>query len=324
MGRIDIIKSPIASELNLFREMFGATLSSPVALLNDAIAHIRKRNGKMMRPALVLLFAKLYGKASDASLHGAVALELLHIASLIHDDVIDESDLRRGQASVNAAYDNKVAVIVGDFFLAACLGEAAKTHSKDIINTLAFFGKYLTEGELLQLSCTNGQEISEEIYFDIIRKKTAALFTACTLIGAYSVKATDEQCDFAASFGEKVGICFQIRDDLFDYYPDKGVGKPTGSDMMEGKFTLPAIHVLSHTTEEKPLRIARRIREQTASPEEITDLIEYIKQQGGIEYAERRMRDYHHEALSMLQTLPDSPVKTSLTAFTEHVVDREG
>ena len=231
MDSSSFIKSPIDAELEDFRKLFDSSLSSSNFLLNNVIAHIRQRNGKMMRPILVLLVARLYGAIRPATFHAAVSLELLHTASLVHDDVVDESTERRGQLSVNAVFNNKVAVLVGDFLLATSLVHAGKTMSHEIISVVSCLGQDLADGELLQLSNVSNPHFSEEIYFDVIRKKTAALFAACTKSAALSVNASDEEAEFSRLFGEYIGICFQIKDDIFDYFESKEIGKPTGNDM---------------------------------------------------------------------------------------------
>ena len=210
MDNSSLIKTPIAAELDDFKKLFDNSLTSSNFLLNEVISHIRQKNGKMMRPILLLLVAKLYGRICPESLHAAVSLELLHTASLVHDDVVDESTERRGQLSVNAIYNNKVAVLVGDYLLATALVQVGKTHNYAIIDVVSRLGQNLSEGELLQLSNVSNLQFSEEIYFDVIRKKTAVLFAACTKSGALSVGVTDEQAEFARQFGEYIGLCFQI------------------------------------------------------------------------------------------------------------------
>ena len=262
-----------------------------------------------MRPILVLLVAKLYGEIKPETLHAAVSLELLHTASLVHDDVVDESTERRGQLSVNAIFNNKVAVLVGDFLLATSLVHAERTRNHDIIGVVACLGQDLAEGEILQLSNVSNREYSETIYFDVIRKKTAALFAACTKAAALSVEVTDEKAEFARLFGENIGICFQIKDDIFDYFESKEIGKPTGNDMLEG--------------DAGAQEMALRVKAGTATVDEITRLIEFIKQNGGIEYAVKVMYEYKERALDLLRTLPDSAVKTSLITYLDYVVDRD-
>ncbi len=323
MDNSSLIKSPITAELDDFKELFDASLASSNFLLNEVISHIRKKNGKMMRPMLLLLMAKLYGPICQESLYAAVSLELLHTASLVHDDVVDESTERRGQLSVNAIYNNKVAVLVGDYLLATSLVQVGKTCNYAIIDVISRLGQNLSEGEILQLSNVNNLWFSEEIYFDVIRKKTAVLFAACTKAGALSVGATDEQAEFARLFGEYIGLCFQIKDDIFDYYDSREIGKPTGNDMLEGKLTLPVLYALNATQDREAEEIAMKVKGGTATSDEIARLIEFAKQQGGIEYAVKTMQVYKEKALSLLATLPDTDIKTALTAYLDYVVDRD-
>lgn len=318
-----LIKTPISAELERFKQLFESSLSSSNFLLNEVISHIRQRNGKMMRPMLLLLMAKLYGEVCPETLHAAVSLELLHTASLVHDDVVDESTERRGQLSVNAIYNNKVAVLVGDYLLATSLVQVGKTHNYAIIDEVSRLGQNLSEGELLQLANVTNPEFSEKIYFDVIRKKTAVLFAACTKSGALSVGVTDEQAEFARLFGEYIGLCFQIKDDIFDYYDSKEIGKPTGNDMLEGKLTLPVLYALNTTRDKEAEEIAVKVKNGEASADEIARLIEFAKKCGGIEYAIKTMHAFKEEALSLLATLPDSDVKTALTAYLDYVVDRD-
>ncbi len=263
MDHSSLIKSPISEELEDFKELFESSLSSSNLLLNSVIAHIRQKNGKMMRPILVLLSAKLYGNVCPATLHAAVSLELLHNASLVHDDVVDESTERRGQLSVNAIFNNKVAVLSGDFLLATALVQVAMTRNHDIIGIVSALGRDLADGELLQLSNVSNPQFSETVYFDVIRKKTAVLFAACTKAGALSVGADAEKVELARLFGEYVGLCFQIKDDIFDYFDSKEIGKPTGNDMSEGKLTLPVLHVLNTVKDEAMRELAVRVKKRT-------------------------------------------------------------
>ena len=317
MDNSSLIKSPIAAELDEFKKLFDTSLTSSNFLLNEAISHIRKKNGKMMRPMLLLLIAKLYGPVCPETLHAAVSLELLHTASLVHDDVVDESTERRGQLSVNAIYNNKVAVLVGDYLLATSLVQVGKTHNYAIIDVVSRLGQNLSEGELLQLSNVSNLQFSEEIYFDVIRKKTAVLFAACTKAGALSVGVTDEQAEFARLFGEYIGLCFQIKDDIFDYYDSKEIG------MLEGKLTLPVLYALNSTCDKAAEEIAMKVKDGSATSDEIARLIEFAKQYGGIEYAIKTMYAYKEKALSLLETLADTDVKAALVAYLDFVVDRD-
>lgn len=323
MDIASVIQAPISAELEDFRQLFARSLSSSNPLLNSVIEHIRQRSGKMMRPMLVLLSAKLCGAVSLAALHAAVALELLHNASLVHDDVVDESGERRGQLSVNAVFNNKVAVLSGDYLLATALVQVALTRNHDIIDVVSTLGQDLADGELLQLSNVGNTDFSESVYFEIIRKKTAVLFAACTKCGALSAGASAEDVEKARLFGEYIGLCFQIKDDIFDYYEDKQIGKPTGNDMHEGKLTLPVLHVLNSTGDEEARAIALRVKSGTASADEIGRLVAFTKENGGIEYAERVMRDYREKAFALLPTTADTAVRQSLEAYLNYVVERQ-
>lgn len=323
MDYASLIKSPIYEELEDFKKLFESTLSSSNPLLNAVISHIRQKQGKMMRPMLVLLSAKLFGEVCPATLHAAAALELLHTASLVHDDVVDESTERRGQLSVNAVFNNKVAVLSGDYLLATALVQVGMTRNLAIIDLVSRLGQELADGELLQLSNVSNLHFSEDVYFDVIRKKTAVLFAACTKAGALSTGIGDEKVEFARLFGEYIGLCFQIKDDIFDYFESKEIGKPTGNDMLEGKLTLPVLHVLNATRDKQAEEVALKVKNGEATPDEIAHLIEFTKQHGGIGYATQVMRDYKEKALSLLASAPDTEVKKGLGAYLDYVVERE-
>lgn len=323
MDQLLLIKSPIIAELEEFKKLFDTSLSSSNLLLNGAIEHIRQRNGKMMRPILVLLVARLYGVVMPRTLHAAVSLELLHTASLVHDDVVDESTERRGQLSVNALFNNKVAVLVGDFLLATSLVHAGRTLSHDIIEVVSRLGQDLAEGEILQLSNVANPLFSEAVYFDVIRKKTAALFAACTHAGALSVGVDGEKAEFARLFGETIGLCFQIKDDIFDYFDGTEIGKPTGNDMLEGKLTLPVLHVLNATNDAWAKATAVKVKSGKATPDEIARLVEFTKQNGGVQYAVDVMRQYCAKGLELLRLFPVSDVTIGLEAYINYVVERE-
>ena len=316
------IKQPIAHEFEVFKRMFDESLHSSNPLLGEVIAYIKQRSGKMMRPMLMLLVAKTFGEVSASTYHAAISLELLHTASLVHDDVVDESDKRRGQKSVNALYDNKVSVLVGDYLLATSLKESAFTGDIKIVDLVAKLGQNLSEGEIVQLSNTSASDFSEDVYYEVIRKKTAALFAACAEAGARSAHITDEMAENAYLFGEMIGIAFQIKDDIFDYY-SSDIGKPTGNDMREGKLTLPALHVLNTSADENLKALALRIRSLEASQEEISDFIEEIKGRGGIDYARQAMTDYRNKALALLPLTVPPEIRKALTSYIDYVINRE-
>ena len=276
-----------------------------------------------MRPLLMLLMAKNYGEVSQVTQHAAVGLELLHTASLVHDDVVDESAERRGQASVNATYNNKVAVLVGDFILSTALLHVSFTNNQRIVQNLAELGRTLAAGEILQLSNIQNQVISEDVYYQVIRQKTAALFESCAAIGALSAGAADEEVKKAGQFGQNLGIMFQIRDDIFDYFDSKDIGKPTGNDMMEGKLTLPVIYALNNTDFESMQTLAKKVKAGTINPDEIAVLVEFTKQQGGIEYAEQRMTEYSRMCMEYIATsVKEKAIREALTAYVDYVVQR--
>lgn len=322
MDTLSIIEKPILADLDEFKRLFTTSLSTSNPLLNRVVEHIRQRSGKMMRPMLVLLSARMYGAVCPATLYTAVALELLHNASLVHDDVVDESSERRGQPSVNAAYNNKVAVLTGDYLLASSLAQVSLTRHHDIVDVVASLGQELAEGELLQLSNISNPDFSEQIYFDVISKKTAALFAACTKAGALSVDASDENVEKARLLGEYIGLCFQIKDDIFDYYDNLSIGKPTGNDMLEGKLTLPALYALNTTGDTQAAEWARRVKSSIATTDEIASLVEFTKQHGGIDYATKVMYDLKAKAVALIPADVDLEIREALIAYLDYVVDR--
>ena len=324
MDQLSLIKQPIECELNEFINLFNETLTHGDGLLSDVLSHIRQRGGKRMRPILMLLIAKNYGQVTDVTQYSAIGLELLHTASLVHDDVVDESEERRGQASVNATYNNKAAVLVGDFILSTALLNVSHTNNQQIIRKLAELGRTLASGELLQLSNIRNEEISESIYYDVIKQKTAVLFEACASIGALSAGASDEEVEKASMFGQNLGIMFQIRDDIFDYYDSKEIGKPTGNDMAEGKLTLPVIYALNNNPQyESMMNLAKKVKAGTINTDEIAVFVEFTKRSGGIEYAEKRMEDFHQEALKYLdESVSDTAIRDALKAYLDYVIRR--
>lgn len=323
MDRLEQIKQPISVEFEVFKQKFDASLHSSNPLLGEVISFIKRRKGKMMRPILTMLIAKLCGEIEESTYHVAISLELLHTASLVHDDVVDESDKRRGQSSVNAVYDNKVSVLVGDYLLATSLSNAAMTGDVHLVELVSKLGQELSEGEIIQLSNTNASDFSEDVYFNVIKKKTAALFSTAAEAGAKSVKSPDEKAKNAALFGELLGIAFQIKDDIFDYYASDELGKPTGNDMREGKLTLPALYVLNTLKNESMIQLAFKIRSLEATSEEIAHFIDYVKQNGGIEYATQVMVDYRNRALGMLPETTSQELKDALTAYIDYVIERK-
>ncbi len=323
MDYLSIIKQPIASDLSDFIALFEQALSHEDGMLGAALGHIRQRGGKRMRPMLMLLMAKNYGAVSQVTQHSAVGLELLHTASLVHDDVVDESGERRGQASVNATYNNKVAVLVGDYILSTALLHVSFTGNQSIVQELSELGRTLAAGEILQLSNIQNQQISEEVYYQVIQQKTAALFQSCAAIGALSAGASEENVKKAGEFGRNLGIMFQIRDDIFDYFDSKEIGKPTGNDMTEGKLTLPVIYALNTTSFDSMQTLAKKVKAGTINPDEIAVLVEFTKQQGGIEYAEQRMAEFSQLCKNYIdENVKNKAIREALTAYVDYVVQR--
>ena len=316
------ICKPVEAEMSQFIELYKASLSSTNVLLNQVIEHVIQKPGKMMRPLLLFLIAKYFGKVTPVAYHAAVSLELLHTATLIHDDVVDESDQRRGQASVNAAFNNKVAVLSGDFFLATALQQVSLTRNFEIVDIVARLGQVLADGELLQLYNIANNTLSYDVYFDIIKNKTAILFSSCARAGAIAGGADSQLVKEATEFGEYIGLCFQIKDDILDYFESKELGKPTGNDMKEGKLTLPVLYALNSTQDSTYLDIAKKVRFSTATDSEIHQLIEFSKAKGGIDFAYKKIDEIKEKASAFLADAPQSSIISSLQAYLDYVVER--
>lgn len=324
MDYLSVIKKPITEELNHFIDLFNTSLEHQDGLLSQVLMFIKQRSGKRMRPMLMLLIAKAFGCVSEVTQHAAIGLELLHTASLVHDDVVDESGERRGQASVNAFYDNKVAVLVGDYILSTALLHVSYTSSDRIVSGLAELGRTLSDGEILQLENISNQTISEEAYYEVIKRKTAALFEACTEIGALSVGASKDDVEQARLFGLHLGMAFQIRDDIFDYYESNDIGKPTGNDMAEGKLTLPVIHAVLSADNGAMKDLALKVRKGEVTPEEVAQLVAFTKENGGIEYAEAKMREFKNKAIGFIEEkIQDVDIKQALNAYLDYVIERK-
>ncbi|WP_455095607.1 polyprenyl synthetase family protein [Prevotella koreensis] len=323
MDFLSIIKQPISNEFDVFVELFNSTLEHDYELLQNVLDHIRQRGGKRMRPMLILLIAKNYGGVNAVTQNAAVGLELLHTASLVHDDVVDESNERRGQASVNATYNNKVAVLVGDFILSSALLRVSETNNELIIRNLARLGQTLSAGEVLQLTNIDNKEISEEVYYQVIMQKTAALFESCCEMGALSAGMGEEEIAEVRDFGRNIGLAFQIRDDIFDYYDSADIGKPTGNDMAEGKLTLPVIYALNSTCNAEMLELARKVKQRTVTTDEIATLVAFTKENGGMEYAERKMEHFRSLAQQFInRNVQQEDIKNALTAYIDYIVQR--
>ena len=323
MDALKLIRQPIERDMSRYKMLFDSHLSHSNTLLNEVLCFVGERNGKMMRPILAMLAARLFGDIDDKVINTAATFEFFHTASLIHDDIVDESELRRGQASVNGVYDNKMAVLVGDFILACALKCACAAGDVRLVEVVSDAAQRLANGELLQLQSVSNRNISEDIYFDIIKDKTAALFAACAESGARAAGASAEDIERLKTFGEIVGICFQIRDDIFDYQDDATIGKPTGNDMKEGKLTLPVIHALFKVASDEMFDIAYKVKDGTVAPEEVERLVKFTKDNGGIDYAYEVMERYAAEAKALLEKYPDSSVKTSLFHYIDYVIGRK-
>lgn len=323
MDLLQHIRQPIASKLAQYDALFDQVLTHNEGFMDQVLTYVRRRKGKMMRPILVLLLAKEWGEIRASTLHSAVTLELLHTSSLIHDDVVDESEERRGQTSVHSLYGNKIAVLMGDYMLSKTLEQSALTGNVEVVKVVADLGATLSEGEIHQLSFVQDEDISEETYYAIIRRKTASLFAACGKLAAISVGAEEAFTTKATKFGELVGMCFQIRDDIFDYYDDPAIGKPRGNDMAEGKLTLPLILALKHTGSEEMYALARKVKAGKATAEEMARLMDFTKQNGGVAGAEAKMNELRNEAVELIADFKDEAVKAALEMYIDFVIGRK-
>jgi len=322
MLTIDQIKAPIASYIEEFEGHFRDSMKSPVPLLNTITRYIVKRKGKQMRPMFVFLSAKVCGEVNPSTYHAASLIELLHTATLIHDDVVDDSNERRGFFSLNALWKNKIAVLVGDYLLSRGLLLALDNEEFQLLKIVSNATREMSEGELLQIEKARKLDIEEPIYFEIIRKKTASLIASCCAAGASSVGADAETIEKMRLFGEYVGIAFQIKDDLFDYEKNLATGKPNGIDIKEKKMTLPLIHMLSKMTwweKHKAMNIVRRHNDE---PQRVAELISLVNSSGGIDYATEKMREYRQKAIDLLNTMPASESRNSLEQMVIFTTER--
>jgi octaprenyl-diphosphate synthase len=323
MNKIKQIKQSVIIEYNLFNNSFLNSLSSSTMKLQLAIEKVMRSTGKHIRPLLLLLSAKACGNITDNTINSAVLLELLHTASLIHDDVIDSTKERRGIPSLNAFFDNRVSVLVGDYILSSALLQSIRIENVRIMLIVSEVGKALAEGEIKQLEVAEEVILDENSYLQVIRKKTATLLSACAEIGAISSNATNEQINYCRLFGEYLGYCFQIKDDVFDYFTNKNIGKPTGNDIMDGKVTLPLLYALNNEDDKKRTYYKQIIQNKDFTPQHIEELIAFAKSSGGIKYAISRMKYYHDNAIEFIQKLPDSESRNSLLLLADYVVNRK-
>jgi octaprenyl-diphosphate synthase len=319
---MDAIRQVIGSELDEFEKKFGNSVKGSNPLLDRIMRFIIKRKGKQMRPMFVFLSAAIAGKILDKTYRAASLIELLHTATLVHDDVVDNAMLRRNFFSINALWKNKIAVLVGDYLLAKGLLLSLEHDDYQILKITSRAVKEMSEGELLQMEKARKLDIKEEIYFEIIRAKTASLLSSACSAGAYSATDNPEEAEYFRQFGEKVGIAFQIKDDLFDYGQDN-VGKPTGIDIKEKKMTLPLIYALQHVDTTTKRKIIYIVKNQNTDKQKVAEVIDIVKQSGGIEYASQKMQQYKQEAIDMLNKYPDSPARSAMIDLVHYAIDRK-
>lgn len=316
-----LIAKPVANELEKFNSLYKESIFSNNIRIQEIIDYIMKSDGKKIRPILLLLAAKSCGIINNTTYNAAITVELLHTASLIHDDVVDESKIRRGMASVNAIYDNKMAVLAGDYFLSTALIKSVMTGNIDIISDISGLGRDLSEGELNQLSLVKELILDEDEYFHVIKKKTASLMSVCMRIGAMSVNANEEDVNKFAKLGELFGLCFQLRDDIFDYFTD-AIGKPTGNDIREGKITLPLLYSIKNASEEDKKELLSIIYSYDYTNSNIQKLIEYAKNNGGINYAYEKIEEFKNQAEELIKTVSNKEVREALDTTVDYIVER--
>ncbi|HEX5742436.1 MAG TPA: polyprenyl synthetase family protein [Flavobacteriaceae bacterium] len=324
MKIVEKIKLPIHKEMELFEEKFKDSMASQVPLLNRITYYIIRRKGKQMRPMFVFLVAKMVssGKMTERTYRGASVIELIHTATLVHDDVVDDSNRRRGFFSINALWKNKIAVLVGDFLLSKGLLLSIDNDDFDILKLISIAVREMSEGELLQIEKARKLDITEKVYFEIIRQKTATLIAACCGIGAASVDATSEEIEKMRIFGEYIGMAFQMKDDLFDYTDDQ-IGKPTGIDIKERKMTLPLIYALNVAQKKEKEWIINSVKNHNRDKIRVKEVIEKVKTLGGIEYTTNKMLEYQQKAYDLIKDYPESEYKTSLITMVNYVIDRK-
>ena len=322
MKIIDQLKRPIGAEMELFEGRFSKAMSSKVALLNRITHYIVNRKGKQMRPMFVFLTAKLLGKTNERTFRAASVIELIHTATLVHDDVVDGSDKRRGFFSINALWKNKIAVLVGDYLLSKGLLLCIDNKDFDLLEIISIAVREMSEGELLQIEKARNLDINEEIYYEVIRKKTATLIASCCALGACSVDASQNNIKKMTYFGEKIGMVFQIKDDLFDYGQQR-IGKPTGIDIRERKMTLPLIYAMKQASPLERRWLKRNFKKNNKNKKTVKEVIAFVKSKGGLEYSISKMHEFQQEAISILDSFPASESKDSLKKLVSYVIDRE-
>lgn len=322
MSELDKIQAPVDKEMRDFEPFFRSTMKSKVPLLDIITHYVLRRKGKQMRPLLVFLSARLTGSINQKTYIAASLIELLHTASLIHDDVVDDSNMRRGFFSINALWKNKIAVLVGDFFLSKGLLIAIDNEAYDLLKIVSEAVREMSEGELLQIEKARRLDISEEIYFEIIRKKTASLLASCTACGAKSVGSTDEEVEKLRLFGENLGIAFQIKDDLLDYKGTGLLGKPTGNDLKEKKMTLPLINALNNSSSSEKKQIINIVKNYNKNQSKLNEVIAFVEKKGGLKYAESKMIEYKNKAIDIISSYPNNETKESLIKLVDYTIMR--
>lgn len=322
MSSISKIQVPIQDEMSKFEEIFKDSMKSKISLLNIITNYILRRKGKQMRPMFVFLTAKLNGEITDGTYTAASLIELLHTATLVHDDVVDESFERRGFFSINALWRTKIAVLMGDYLLAKGLLLSVDHKAYDLLEIVSEAVREMSEGELLQIQRSRTMNITREQYFEIIRKKTATLISACTACGAKSVGGNQESVDRMKLFGEYVGLSFQIKDDLFDYQAKSIIGKPTGNDIKNKKLTLPLIYALENSSSSEKRSILRTISKHNKNTNKIKVVVDFVQSKGGIDFATKTMYDYKDKAIDLLSVYPDSDAKKSLIELVNYTIER--
>lgn len=321
MSKFDEIRQSIYPELTELNTVMKQSLNSNCELLNSVVDSYLQSKGKQIRPIIVILSAKFFGTVTPEVIFGAAAIELLHNASLIHDDVIDETKMRRGKATINSIWDNHIAVLAGDFFVSNSLQCAIKTGDFKVIQSISELGKELSTGELDQIDIAKKHSITKENYLSIISRKTASLFRSCVEVAGYTVHASERDIKNLSEYVKKLGLCFQIKDDIFDYFKDEAVGKPTGNDLREGKVTLPLIYAISKDTP-KASEMKELLMKDCLCDEEIETLIEFAKAEGGIEYAYAEMERIEKEAKDILKEYPDSKAKEAFLSLFQFIIKR--
>ena len=324
MASVKSIKAPIATEMNLFEDKFKEVMKGSAPLLDKITHYIVKRKGKQMRPMFVFLAANLCGGVTERTYRAASLIEMIHTATLVHDDVVDDANKRRGFFSINALWKNKIAVLVGDFLLSKGLQLASQNKDYDFLEIISEASKEMSEGELLQIEKARRLDIKEEVYFEIIRQKTATWIAACWASGASSAGGSPDEVKKLKLLGEKIGVAFQIKDDLFDYESSVSlIGKPVGIDIKERKMTLPLIYALNNSTKKEKRWMISVVKNHNENQKKVTELIEKVKASGGIEYTKKKMYEIREEAIQMINEYPESPSRQSLIDLILYTTERE-